>query len=59
MGPFGIPWPIAWIYISAYIIIPILIEITIRSKWWDSLSNYYYSFNQISIRTEAQRRERT
>ena len=46
MGPFGIPWNIAIIYIAAYICVPVAIEITLNSKWWRKQSEYYYAFNE-------------
>lgn len=46
MGPFGIPWPIASIYIVTFIGVPIVVEVLLRSKWWKKSSDYYYSFNE-------------
>lgn len=46
MGPFGIPWPIAIVYILGFIGVPVAIELLLRSKWWKKQSDYYYSFNE-------------
>lgn len=46
MGPFGIPWNIAFVYILGFIATPVVAEVVIHSKWWKEKSDYYYSFNQ-------------
>ncbi len=46
MGPFGIPWSITIVYILGIIIVPIIVEVMIRSKWWKRQSEFYFSFNR-------------
>lgn len=46
MGPFGIPWNITIIYISGFIVVPVIAQILLSSKWWKKQSDFYYSFNK-------------
>lgn len=46
MGPLGISWSIIIVYIASFIGVPIIIELTLRSKWWKKQSEYYFSFNE-------------
>lgn len=46
MGPFGLPWLIAGIYLFTLVGIPVLTEIFLRSKWWKKKADYYFSFNE-------------
>lgn len=46
MGPFNIPWPITIVYLLTIIVVPIGIELLLRSKWWKKQSKFYYSFNE-------------
>lgn len=45
MGPFGIPWDIAIVYIAAIIGVPVANEILLHSRWWQKQCDYYHSFN--------------
>ncbi len=42
----GVYWAVIVVYAAAFILLPIVIEITLRSKWWRRQSDYYFSFNE-------------
>jgi len=46
MRIFGMPMEVSWYYWVSLIVVPIIIEIVLRSKWWKKKMDYYFSFNQ-------------
>lgn len=46
MGPFGMPWGIAGIYIAGFIGVPLVAEIFLRTKWWKKHLDHFYAFNK-------------
>lgn len=46
MKIFGMPAGVSWYYWVSLLVVPIIVEIVLRSKWWKKKSDYYFSFNQ-------------
>lgn len=54
MNLLNVPIEIWVIFILEFVGTPLLVEITVRSKWWKKKSDYYYSFNK----KESERQEK-
>lgn len=46
MGPFGLPWSIAGLYLLATVGLLITAEIFLHSKKWKDLSAFYFAWNE-------------
>lgn len=41
----GMPMPVASLFVITVIVIPVISEIVLHSKWWKDKSEYYFAFN--------------
>lgn len=48
MKIFGMPLEVSWYYLVSLIVVPIITEIVLRSKWLKKKQDYYFSFNEPS-----------
>ena len=46
MKIFGMPLEVAWYYLASLLVVPVITELVLRSKWWKKKQDYYFSFNQ-------------
>lgn len=45
MDLFGVPYEVSWYYWASIVVVPVVTEIVLRSKWWKQKQDYYFSFN--------------
>lgn len=46
MKIFGMPAGVSWYYWVSLLVVPVIEEIVLRSKWWKKKSDDCFSFNQ-------------
>ncbi len=42
----GMPMSVASLFVITVIVIPVISELVLHSKWWKEKSEYYFAFNQ-------------
>lgn len=57
MKIFGMPAEVSWYYWVSILVVPIIVEIVLRSKYWKKKQDYYFSFNQEVEEDKEQEKE--